>query len=317
MHETMATKSFSFEQLGWDQLRALLEVARGGSLESAARRLGVDQSTVSRRLAQVEYSAGSALFKRDRKGLQLTPMGRDVLVRLERMEAMLHEIQGITAQGQSVSGRVSIASMEGVGALLIARAAKALLDRHPGLEVHLVTTSNFVDIARREADIFVSFFEPPSGSLTTHGVAEVPFHLYASPAYLGERVISGPADLAEDLFIGYIDDPVYLPAARWLESIIEKPRIGFRATSMFSQMFAAQEGLGIVMLPSYANAESLGLVRIIEDRYSEVPLFASVQRDMQYLPHIRVVFEAIAAYLGERIPRQGGDLDRRPRAAAG
>lgn len=114
-------------------------------------------------------------------------------------------------------------------------------------------------------------------------------------------MIAGPEDLADDLFIGYIDDPMYLPAARWLESIIEKPRIGFRATSMFSQMFAAQEGLGIVMLPSYANAESLGLVKIIEDRYSEVPLFASVQRDMQYLPHIRVVFETIAAYLQEKI----------------
>jgi DNA-binding transcriptional LysR family regulator len=302
MHPTMATKSFSFEQLGWDQLRTLLEVARGGSLDSAARKLGVDQSTVSRRLAQVEYSAGSALFKRDRKGLQLTALGQEVLVRLTQMEAMLHEIQGITAQGQSVSGRVAVVSMEGVGALLIARAMKALLERHPGLEIHLVTTSNFVDVARREADIFVGFFEPSSGSVTTHQVAEVPFHLYASRAYVGERRIASPDDLADDVFIGYIDDPVYLPAARWLESIVEKPKIAFRATSMFSQMFAAQEGLGVVMLPSYANAESLGLMKIVEDRCSMVPLYVSVQRDMQYLPHIRVVFETIAAHLQERIP---------------
>ncbi len=301
MHETMATKSFSFEQLGWDQLRTLLEVARGGSLEAAARRLGVDQSTVSRRLAQVEYSAGSALFKRDRKGLQLTPMGREVLDKLEQMEAMLHEIQGIAARGQSVSGRVVIASMEGVGALLISRAAKTLIDRHPGLEIHLITTSNFVDISRREADIFVSFFEPSSGSLTTHAITEVPFYLYASPLYIGLRKIRSADQLCDDLFIGHMDDPVYLPATRWLESIIEKPKIVFRATSMFSQMHAAQEGLGIVMLPSYANAEALGLVKIVEDKYAEVPLFVSVQRDMQYLPHIRVVFETIVSYLQNNI----------------
>lgn len=303
MNETMTTKSFSFEQLGWDQLRALLEVSRGGSLESAARRLGVDQSTVSRRLAQVEYSAGSALFRRDRKGLQPTPMGREVLLRLEQMEAMLHEIQGITASGQSVSGRVTIASMEGVGALLISRTAKALLNQHPGLEINLVTSSNYVDVSRREAEIFVSFFEPPAGSLTTHAVANVTFHLYASKAYIGDRLITSPDDLADDLFIGHMDDPIYLPAARWLEGIIEKPKICFRATSMFSQMFAAQEGIGIVMLPSYANAESLGLIRIVEDRYSTIPLFVSVQHDMQYLPHIRVVFEAIVASLRDRIAR--------------
>ncbi|GAA4134044.1 hypothetical protein GCM10023067_55910 [Aminobacter aganoensis] len=215
------------------------------------------------------------------------------------MEAALLEIQGLATQGQAVSGVVTVASMEGVGSMLISRSVKAIAGVHPQIEVHLITTSNYVDLARREADVFVSFFEPPAASLATRKVADVHFHLYASDNYLLGRRVAAPEDLANDVFIGYIDDPIYLPSARWLEDIIPSARIGFRATSMFSQMFAAEEGLGIVMLPPYARAETLGLKRLIPDRYVEVPLFISVQQDLQFLPHIRAVYDSLVTYLGE------------------
>jgi DNA-binding transcriptional LysR family regulator len=297
----MATKSIPLDQLGWDHLRSLLEVARGGSLVAAARKLGVDQSTVSRRLTQVEFSTGGALFRRDRKGLLLTPLGQEVFIRVERMEAALHEIQGITTQGQLVCGRVSIASMEGVGALLIARAVKRIAELYPSIEIQLITTSNYVDVAKRETDIYVSFFEPPSKSLVTQKVADVYFYLYANRTYLEDRCASNPTDLSKDVFIGYIDDPIYLPSSRWLENSVINPKIGFRATSMFSQMFAAQAGVGVVMLPSYANAESLGLIKFADKECSVVPLYISVQYDLQYLPHIRAVFEEVGEYLRANI----------------
>ncbi|WP_244467971.1 LysR family transcriptional regulator [Nitratireductor soli] len=288
-------------QLGWDHLRVLLEVARTGTLLTAARRLGVDQSTVSRRLAQVEFSTGGTLFKRTRQGLSLTPRGCEVVSRVERMEAALIEIQGLTAQGQELIGCVTIASMEGVGSLLIARSVKALAEIHPQIEVHLITTSNYVDLNRREADIFVSFFEPPAASLVTHKIADIHFHLYASDDYLQGRRIEGPDDLVDDMFIGYIDDPTYLPSARWLEDIVPNARIGFRATSMFSQMYAAEEGLGIAMLPPYSRAEALGLKKIVPDKFAVVSLFISVQQDLQFLPHIRAVHDSLLAYLGETV----------------
>lgn len=297
----MGTKHLALTQLGWDHLRVLLEVARTGMVLTAARRLGVDQSTVSRRLAQVEFTTGGTLFKRTRQGLALTPLGCEIVARVERMEAALLEIQGLTAQGQELGGCVTIASMEGVGSLLIARSVKALAEMHPAIEIHLVTTSNYVDLARREADIFVSFFEPTSTSLVTHKIADVHFHLYANDNYLNGRRIEGADDLIEDTFIGYIDDPTYLPSARWLEDIVPNAKIGFRATSMFSQMYAAEEGLGIAMLPPYARAEALGLRKIIPDRFSVVPLFISVQHDLQFLPHIRAVHDALLAYLGDTV----------------
>ncbi|MET3792944.1 LysR family transcriptional regulator [Aquamicrobium terrae] len=295
----MGTKHLSLTQLGWDHLRVLLEVARTGMLVTAARRLGVDQSTISRRLAQVEFSTGGTLFKRTRQGLSLTPLGCEIVARVERMEAALLEIQGLTAQGQELTGCVTIASMEGVGSMLIARSVKALAEVHPQIEIHLVTTSNYVDIARREADIFVSFFEPVAASLVTHKIADVHFHLYANDDYLQGRRIEQAEDLIEDTFIGYIDDPTYLPSARWLEDIVPNAKIGFRATSMFSQMYAAAEGLGIVMLPPYARAEALGLSKIIPGSFAVVPLFISVQQDLQFLPHIRAVHDSLLAYLGE------------------
>ena len=295
----MKSKHLPMTQLGWDHLRVLLEVARAGTLLAAARRLGVDQSTASRRLAQVEYSAGGTLFKRNRQGLSLTSLGKEVFSRVEKMEAALLEIQSLATQGQTISGCVTIASMEGVGSMLIARSVKALAGVHPHIEVRLITTSNYVDLAKREADIFVSFFEPPAASLSTRKVAEVHFHLYASDEYLQGRSIETPQELADDVFIGYIDDPMYLPSARWLANIVPEAKVNFRATSMFSQMFAAEEGLGIVMLPPYARAETWGLKRIIPDTFSVVPMYISVQQDLQFLPHIRAVHDSLLSYLGE------------------
>jgi len=297
----MGTKYLSLTQLGWDHFRVVLEVARTGTLVAAARRLGVDQSTVSRRLAQVEFSTGGTIFKRNRQGLSLTPLGNEIFSRVEKMEASLLEIQGITSKGTIASGRVTIASMEGIGSLLIARSLKALSVAYPEIEVHLVTTSNHVDISKREADIFVSFFEPATGSLVTQKIADVCFHLYASDEYIGGRTIMLPTDLQGETFIGYIDDPIFLPSARWLEEFIENPKIGFRATSMFSQMNAAQEGLGIVMLPNYAQAELSGLRKIVPDRFTTVPLYISVQQDSRFLPHIRAVYDSLLGYLGETV----------------
>ncbi|WP_414444690.1 LysR family transcriptional regulator [Burkholderia sp. 22PA0106] len=299
----MVTKAFPLDQLGWDHLRTLLEAARGGSLAAAAKKVGVDQSTISRRLAQVEYSTGEALFRRSRTGLVLTALGQEVFVRVERMEATLHEIQGLTAQGRAMSGRVTIASMEGVGSLLIARAAKRLRDHHPRVQINLVTTSSYVDVAKREADIFVSFFEPSSTSLVKRKVADVPFYLYASPQYLDEHQSADPRALENETFIGYIDDPSYLPSARWMDGVVSNPTFGFRSTSMFSQMQAAQAGLGIVMLPSYARAEELGLTRYVERACREIPLFVSVQHDLLILPHVGAVFEEVTEYLASHIAR--------------
>jgi DNA-binding transcriptional LysR family regulator len=295
----MGTKYLSLTQLGWDHFRVVLEVARTGTLIAAARRLGVDQSTVSRRLAQVEFSTGGTIFKRSRQGLSLTPLGSEIFCRVERMEAALFEIQGFASQGDTVSGCVTIASMEGIGSLLIARSLKAIAVAYPEIDVHLITTSNHVDISRREADIFVSFFEPTAASLTTQKIADVRFHLYASDEYINGRAITRPADLQNETFIGYIDDPAYLPSARWLEDIVEHPKIGFRATSMLSQMSAAQEGLGIVMLPTYAQAEASGLRKIVPDTFTTLPLFISVQQDLPFLAHMRIVYDSLLGYLGE------------------
>jgi DNA-binding transcriptional LysR family regulator len=115
------------------------------------------------------------------------------------------------------------------------------------------------------------------------------------------RRIASRGDLSDDILVGYIDEPTYLPSVQWLEGIVKNPKIRFRATSMFSQMFAAQEGFGIALLPSYANAESIGLVKVMEEKYLAVPLFVSVQHDLQYLPHIRTVFDTVEAYLRLKI----------------
>lgn len=294
----MSTKRIPFEELSWDHLRYLLEVGRGGTLAFAARKLRVDQSTVSRRLSQLEFSAGATLFTRQRNGLVLTVLGRAMFDRVAKMEAELHALQGIASQGQDIKGCVRVASMEGIGSMLIAGAVTEFARQNPKIELNLITSSSFVDISRREADIFVSFFQPSAISLIKRQVAEVNFFLYAAPEYLRGRKIETLSDLGDDVFIGYVDDPVFLPSARWLEDIIPNAKIGFRATSMISQLHAAESGLGIVMLPPYARPHKFGLEPVLANSaYTIRSIWVSVQQDLQYLAHVNAAYTFLCRLL--------------------
>ncbi|PQV44478.1 LysR family transcriptional regulator [Paraburkholderia sp. BL21I4N1] len=282
----------NINRLSWDDLRVFLAVSRAGSFSNAGRSLCMDHATVGRRVSALEFAMETPLFERDRHGCRLNSQGRMILAHVEAIEANLLSLTDTLENGTPApAGHVRVATMEGIASLYLSEQFARFKEVQPSITIELVTSSHDVRISQREADIFLSFFEPHGLNLEVSRIGRFPLHLYASADYLGRHGTPISVDAFRNhAFVGYIDDLIQLDAVRWLDEAIAGPAIAFYSSSMLAQMFAAVAGAGIVMLPAFARAERFGLVPVL-------PQLIQVNRDVwvsthQYLsrlPRIKIV----------------------------
>jgi DNA-binding transcriptional LysR family regulator len=287
-----------FNALDWDDLKVFLHAARGGSLGSAARRLKVDQSTISRRIAHLESTLGIALFERLPSGLRVNEAGDRLLCHAERIEsAVIAMREDVQCGGSRMAGRVRLATMEGIASLYLASRFSRLQRQHPNLTVELLTSPQTVSVNRREADLFLSFFQPRGQGMVSERLGCFKLGLYASRDYLERNGMPGSAaDLPRHSFVTYIDDLIQLDSVRWLDDIIKTPSVSFHSNSMIAQMNAAAGGLGLVLLPSFATEGRGDLVPVLHDRMSTArELWINVHSDLQFVPRIRAVSSFLKA----------------------
>lgn len=281
-----------FNSLDWDDLKVFLHAARGKSLGSAARRLRVDQSTISRRIAHLESTLGMALFERLPSGLRVNEAGERLLCHAERIEsaviAMREDVQG---GGSRMAGRVRLATMEGIASLYLASRFSGLRQRHPNLTIELLTSPQTVSVNRREADLFLSFFVPTGQGMVSERLGCFQLGLYGAKSYFErEGMPERPVDLAQHSFVTYIDDLIQLDSVRWLDDVIRNPVVSFHSNSMIAQMNAAAGGVGLVLLPSFAAVGRDDLIPVLHDKMSTArEVWLNVHSDLQFVPRIRAV----------------------------
>ncbi|WP_437286835.1 LysR family transcriptional regulator [Sorangium sp. So ce406] len=160
----------------WADLRLFLEVARTGSFSAAARKLGVEQSTVSRRMAAFERALRGAVFDRRPGGSMLTPLGERLRRHVEAMEAGADQlVREASGHEREVEGLVRLALTESIAVHgVIPRVLPVLAERHPRVSVHLLTSYEAADLGHREAEIAVRFFRPRSGDLVAARIVTLP-----------------------------------------------------------------------------------------------------------------------------------------------
>jgi len=306
----MSVKKVRLEEVDWDDLRLFLAVSRAGNLSQAAKLLKVDHSTISRRLARLELCVGGPLFERRKDGLKRTHLAEDILPQVETMEGgviALREGLG-SAAGQLPSGVVRVAMMEGIGSMYIARKLVKLSDRYPQLRIELVTSPQLVNVSRREADIFLSFFEPIGRGLDCEKVGSFALSLYGSSTYFDRYgAPRGVADLAHHRFVTYVDDLVQVDTVKWLDEVVAHPSISFFSNSMLAQMAAAASGLGLVLLPRFSVINEKELVPILPREivvYRD--LWLSVHVDLRYSTRIKAVLLYLKEVIAEDAEFLGG-----------
>jgi DNA-binding transcriptional LysR family regulator len=282
----------SFDNLDWDDLKVFLQAARVGNFSGAARRLRIDHSTVSRRIANLEMVLGFSVFERQQSGLRVNDLGERLLRHAESIESAVFALkEEISGGDASASSRVRLATMEGIASLYLARRFARFRETHPSITVELVTSPQTVYVNRREADLFLSFFKPPGQGLVSQRLGRFRLNLYASATYL-ERC-GTPAsrdDLGDHDYVSYITDLIQVDTVRWLDDVIRSPRIVFQSNSMIAQLNAASGGMGLVLLPEFAVEGRSDLVPLLKDVVGTTrELWINVHTDLQYAARVKAV----------------------------
>jgi len=275
----------------WDDLRVFIAAARGGTTAAAAQRLGLDATTVGRRIAALESALKATLFVRTRTGLQLTAAGARLLESAgsaeAAMNAALESAQADPAAGV-LAGAVRISAPEGFGGQVLAPALPDLARRHPRLTVELIANPGLLSPLKREVDMAITLSAPQSPRLLVEPLTDYALGLFAAPAYLVARPTpASTAALSDHALVGYVEDQIYAPELRYLEEIDPalRPRLSSTSLRAQRQMLAAGGGIGV--LPCFMAGD---LVRVLP---AEVRLtrrfWISTHRDVAATARVRAV----------------------------
>ncbi len=249
----------------WDDLRFVLAIARTGNLAAAASALGVNHSTMFRRLNALEDDIGSKLFERLAVGYRPTDSGQRLIEAAERMEtealALDRELSG---RDTRLSGQLRVTCSETLAARVLMPFIAGFRSQHPGILVDLIVENRMIDMARREADVALRATRPSQGDLFGRKIADVQWSLFASPAYLKTHGTPKTlADLDTHAVIGWAENATQTKAGAWLLKNAPSSNIGFRVNGFVNQFVAARDGLGLALLPVYLAAGDKNVVPIL------------------------------------------------------
>jgi DNA-binding transcriptional LysR family regulator len=248
----------------WDDLRFFLAVARAGSISGAARALGVNHATVSRRIRAMERRAAVRLFERSPDGWTPTEAGLEMQKAALRVEAEIQTIdRQVTGRDEQLVGLLRVAVSD-VATRTLMPAFRAFGERHPGIELELVVSNGLSDLARREADVALrTSVAPPSENLVGRRLARVASSLYASIELL-ERC-GHATEPAAYPWIGLGGNMAGSPQAQWLEQNAPGARIAMRLETLLVAHNAVRGGLGAAILPCVLGDDDPDLRRIVPD----------------------------------------------------
>src|SRR4051812_31101169 len=248
------------EALRWDDVRLFLALCRADTVGEAGRALGVDSSTISRRLTALEEALTTTLFDRNHEGISATKAAEDLLPVAEEMEAVMlrfaHAADGLERE---VSGLVRVACPPDVANVLITPLLRELFTLHPGLRVEIAPGEAVIDLARREADLALRTVRPAQGDLVVTRLASVRWVLVASTELA--RELGTLRSWGDAPWIGWGTRLSAKGPSRWLQSHAKSVEPMVRSDSMMVQIAAASAGVGVTLLPE-PSAEHYALVPV-------------------------------------------------------
>lgn len=281
--------------LNWNDLRYFLAIAREGSTGAGAKALGVNQSTVQRRLQALQKRLGCMLAERHPTGYRLTVHGHALLASVTDVEEAVEAVRRQVASFDDRDiGRVRVTCLVTIGQRIV---KSGLIDafhaQHPGISVELLMEQRVFDLAKGEADIAIRGGAPGHGALVARKIAETEWGIYASRAFV-ERYgrPAAPHDIGRFKVIELIDELEHLPAVRWIRAHTTQEKVTARCANVPSVHLAVRSGAGLAPLPTVYAAEDTDLVNLFEALPElNYPMFLVAHRDVRKHPRVNAFFE--------------------------
>lgn len=288
--------------MNWEDGKLFLAVARAGQMLGAARRLGLNQATLSRRIAALEADLGAQLVIRRAHGCALTEEGAALARRLERVESEFLQAQSeLLGQDARIEGTVRIGAPDGFGVGFLAPRLGRIAERHSALTVQLAPAPRSFSLSEREADIAVMVGRPQAGRLRVRKLTDYTLGLYASADYLASA--GAPrrlADLADGhRLIGYVEDLIYAPGLNYVRDILRTWRSNLEISSALGQIEAVRGGAGVGVLHDYLARRDPGLVPVLPDVFITRSYWLAFHETLRDVERVKVAARFLAEIVRE------------------
>jgi DNA-binding transcriptional LysR family regulator len=279
-----------------DDLRYLLAVARTGRRRSAALDLGVDHTTVSRRVRALEKALGVRLLQRSADGWELTDVGRSIAEKARQIEEAVQEAADVVLgiSENPLRGTIRITAPDGFGSLFVAPALAKLRMSHPHLVVELITDTRQLNLYQSGFDLAVAVGTPITSRLVSERVCQYSLGLYGSEEYFRAHGEPGSLDeLTAHPLVFFVDSLLQvgdLDLNRHLPGVAAK----FMSTNIFAHVAATRSGGGIGLLPAFMADQHADLRRILPDAVDVRLAFSlAARRESLTNPAVQAVRQAI------------------------
>lgn len=286
----------------WDDVRLFLALCRARTVTEAGRRLGVDGSTVSRRLAGLEAALATSLFSRGREGIAPTAAAEELLPVAEEIEAgVLRFARAAEGMERSVSGRLRVACPPDVAEVVVAPLLRGLLEKHPALRVELDPSEALADLARREADLALRTVRPARGDLVVTRLTTVRWEVVAAPGLA--RKLGTVASWSEVPWIGWGERLAGVAPARWLARHARGAEPRVRSDSLRLQLALLEAGVGAALVPGpsarYYRLAPVSTAPALRESVADLPadeLFLVTHRALRQVPRVQVLWDALVRW---------------------
>jgi DNA-binding transcriptional LysR family regulator len=288
------------QTVDWEDLRYLLAIGRERSLAGAARRLGVNHSTVFRRLQQAEVRLGLRVFERLPEGYLPTAAGEAVLAEAAHMdeaaEALARQVAGSDVR---LSGRIRLTTAPSLAADYVAGWLPEFLARYPQIRIEIAVGDRDYDLARREADLALRATPQPPDYLIGRKVCDLTWWVCAGEAYLARHAAPrSMEDLAAHALIGAEASFLRVAPFAWLEKTFDESRFVARANDLNTMAALTLAGLGIALLPGDQSRPGLRRLFPLQPAFPAA-LWLLTHPDLRRVARIQAFSDFLSAKLRE------------------
>jgi DNA-binding transcriptional LysR family regulator len=288
-------------RLSADDLLVLLAVGRSGRFVTAAAELGMNHTTISRRIAALEESIGGRVLARSAGGWELTELGRQALTAAEAVEAAVRSVAD-AAGTRALEGVVRMSATDGFSAYIAAPAAARVRQLHPGVSVEIVAATRRVTQQRSGLDIEVVVGEPQVHRAEAARLGDYRLGLYGSRAYLARHgAPPSRSALADHPLVYFIDSMLQVDDLDLARTFAPAMRESVTSTNVFVHVEATRASAGLGLLPCFMADRHDDLVRVLPDEVGLLLTYWLVARtETLRRPEVAVFVDAIRARMDDQ-----------------
>lgn len=290
----------------WDDFRLVSAIAEAGSLVGAAEKLGINHSTVFRRLGSLERSLGARLFERSRSGYEPTPAGAEMVSLANRISENISDFErGVAGRDVKPAGILRVTTNDTFVSHLLTPILASFKQAYPDINLEVIVTHQALNLSRRDADVAIRATRDPPETLVGRRLTTFAWCRYVPRTWTenGRRI-----DPARESWIGYGDGLLGLPARVWLENEIETQNINCRFDTLIGVAHAIACGMGMGALPCFIGDTMDEVVRTGDTLEFGDALWVLTHPDLRNSARVRAFMDHAATELGKMKGRIQGRL---------